>query len=288
MKTKYDKWLAELRIEIGLMDTLACDPIARLKLTLPLISTTINDMRKEIAEHGFENEAGEIHFFKHIKPAFYALQIYEVDMYNLVMNRPIGTAEMLRAYYEGELLYVIRLYRIHAFHYQYFRMGATDLDSQYFMRNGRPSDIPVLEGIEIDPGFSTPLDYLFAKFIAAERYQQFLLEQLSNGFVLPAEPAKSGPVIRWTGEAINLVEVAYGLWLTGQLNDGNATVTDIVLWLEDKLSVRIGVPSRRWNEISGRTHSSPTKFLDRMRESIKQRIDEELGIRERKRKARRN
>jgi len=204
------------------------------------------------------------------------------------MNQPVGTAETLRSYYETELLYIIRLYRNHAFHYQYYRMGATELDNQYFTRNGRPSDIPVLEGIDIDPGFSTPLDYLFAKFIAAERYQEFLLEQLSTELRLPVKSIKSGPIIRWTGEAINLVEVAYGLWLTGQLNDGNATITDIILWLEEKLSVRIGVPSRRWSEISGRTHSSPSKFLDRMRDSIKQRVDEELGIRERKRKARRN
>src|ERR1700759_1252010 len=100
--TKYEKWLAELRSEIGLLDTVSYEPIARLKLTLPMISQALNDIRKEVLSTGFESQEAEIHFFKHIKPAFYALQIYEVDLYNLLMNRPAGTLEMLRAYYEQE------------------------------------------------------------------------------------------------------------------------------------------------------------------------------------------
>jgi len=154
------------------------------------------------------------------------------------------------------------------------------------MRDGKPTDIPVLDIAGPMPGFSTPLDYLFAKFIAAERMQEYLLGQLSSTARLPVR-AKIGPMLRWTGEAINLVEIAYGIWLTGQLNDGNATITDIVLWLEEKLSVKIGIANRRWNEISGRTHNAPTKYLDRMREAIQQRLDEESGNRDRKRKIKR-
>jgi len=201
------------------------------------------------------------------------------------MNRPAGTNEMLRTYYEQELLYIFRLFRIHAFHYQYYKTSATILDAQYFMRDGKPADIPVLENIDPMPGFSTPLDYLFAKFIAAERMQEYLLDQLNS--TLRPQRTKPGPIMRWTGEAINLLEVAYGFWLTGQLNEGNATITDIVLWLEEKLTVKIGVPNARWAQISARTHSEPTKYLDRMRESIRQRINDERGNRDSKRKARR-
>ena len=280
MNTKYDKWLNELQNELLLLDQV--EPMARLRHTLPLLSGALNEIKTEILASGFETEAAEIHFFKHTKPQLYALQIYEADLYTVVTNRPVGTPEMLRTYYEQELQYIFRLFRIHAFHYQYYRTGATILDTQYFLRNGKPADIPIL-AIAIEPGFSTPLDYLFAKFIAAERMQEYLLDQLS----LPARPIKPGPVLRWTGEAINLVEVAYGIWLTGQLNDGNATITDIVLWFEEQLQIKIGVPHKRWDQISARTHSQPTKYLDRMRQALADRIDTERGIREHKRKARR-
>lgn len=287
MKTKYDKWLHELQNEILLLDQAAIDPMTRLRHTLPLISGALNDIKTEVIAGGFETEEAEIHFFKHSKPAIYAFQFYEADLFTVLMNRPAGTPEMIRAYYEQELVYASRLFRVHAFHYEYYRSRATILDSQYFTRDGKPSDIPVLENIDPSPGFSTPLDYLFAKFIAAERMQEYLLDQLHTTTRLPVKASKPGPFMRWTGESINLVEIAYGIWLTGQLNDGNATITDIVLWLEEKLAVKIGVPNARWAQISARKNSEPTKYLDRMRDAISQRLDQERGTRDRKRKARR-
>jgi hypothetical protein len=288
-KNKYESWLAELQAEIALLDGEPIAPLERLKHILTLTSGHINTMKDEIVSEGFPSVEAEIQFFKHIKPGFYALQVFEVDFYSLAMNIPAGTTEMVRSYYEQELLYLFRFFRTHAFHYQYYRTGARELDGQYFTRDGKPGDIPVLELVDPWPGFSSPLDYLFAKFIAYERMQNYLIDQLTVLYAgkQPEKNAKPLPKLRWTGEAINLVELAYGLWLTGQINDGNVTITDIVLWLEQKLSVRIGVPNRRWNEISARTHTDPAKFLDRMRAAIHERVNEELGVRERKRKARR-
>jgi hypothetical protein len=288
--TKYEKWLAEVQAEIALLDGDTIAPLARLKHTLALTSGHINSMKDEIIKDGFPSMEAEIHFFKYVKPGFYALQVFEVDFYSLTANTQVGTTEMIRSYYEQELLYLFRFFRTHAFHYQYYRTGARDLDGQYFTRDGKPGDIPVLEIVDPWPGFSSPLAYLFAKFIAYERLQNYLIDQLTvlyAGGKQPEKNAKPVPKLRWTGEAINLVEVAYGWWLTGQINDGNATITDIIRWLEEKLSIKIGVPNARWAQISARTHSEPTKFLDRMSESVQQRINNEQGNRDSKRKARR-
>ena len=287
-KHKYEMTLAALRSSIALLNGETITPLERLKQTLLLTSEKINEIKKEVVQNGFNSTDEEIHFFKFVKPAFYALQLYEVDLYNLAMNVPPGTGEMQKAFYEQELLYLFRLFRTHAFHYQYFRTGARELDTAYFMRDGRPGDIPVLELADPFAGFSTPLDYLFAKFIAAERLQNLLIDKLAVLYgEQQSKSPRSAPKLRWTGEAINLVEVAYGWWLTGQLNEGNATITDIILWLQEQLAINIGVPSKKWDQISARTHSEPTKYIDRMRQSIQQRIDDERGIRERKRKARR-
>ena len=288
-KNKYESGLAELRAELAQLDGGAIAPLERLKHTLPLISGILRDLKAEVLKDGFASIEAEIHFFKYVKPAFYALQIYEADFYNITVNAPLGTNEMLRVYYEQELLYIFRFFRIHAFHYQYFRTGARELDKQYFTCDGKPGDIPILELADPFPGFSTALDYLFAKFIAYERLQNELIDKLTILYAGNSQPEKTGnrgPVMRWTGETINLVEIAYGIWLTGQLNDGNATITDIIRWLEAKLQVKIGVAYRRWTEISNRTHH-PTKYTDRMREALQQRISDELDVRSNKRKARR-
>ena len=285
-KDKYEKSLAELRAELALLDGESIKPIERLKHTLPLISGILNDIKKEVVDNGFPSVEAEIHFFKFVKPAFYALQIYEVDIYNLTTNVPPGTSEMQKAFYEQELLYLFRLFRTNAFHYQYFRTGARELDAQYFMREGHPGDIPVLELADPFPGFSTPLDYLFAKFIAAERLQHVLIDKLTvlygHG---PGESAKSVPKLKWTGDTINLVELAYGIWLTNQINDGQASMAEITRWLEEIFEVHIGDPNRRWQDIARRKSISPTKYLDLTISEINKRLDNERSLNRQKRRS---
>ena len=278
-KDKYEESLAELRAELALLDGESIKPIERLKHTLPLISGMLKDIKNEVLENGFQSVEAEIHFFKFVKPAFYALQIYEVDLYNLATNVPPGTGEMQKAFYEQELLYVFRLFRTHAFHYQYFRTGARELDAQYFTRDGRPGDIPVLELADPFPGFSTPLDYLYAKFIAAERLQNLLIDKLSVLYgQQPGKSAKSVPKLKWTGDTINLVELAYGIWLTNQINDGHASMAEITRWLEENLGVHIGDPNRRWQDIARRKSISPTKYLDLTISEIAKRLDNERSL----------
>jgi len=81
----------------------------------------------------------------------------------------------------------------------------------------------------------------------------------------------------WTGGAVNLTELAYGIWLTGQLNDGNVSITQIITWLENHLHIKIGRAHRRWETIAARKRLSLTKFLDQMTEAIRKRLDEENG-----------
>jgi hypothetical protein len=84
-------------------------------------------------------------------------------------------------------------------------------------------------------------------------------------------------VLKWTGETINLVEIAYGIWLTGQVNHGNASISEIVLWLEKHFAVRVGKAHRRWQNISGRKRLSYTRYLDECKAAIEKRVEDEFG-----------
>jgi hypothetical protein len=276
-KSKYEKWLVELQAEIAMLDSEAIAPTERLKHTLPLIAGVINDIKAEVIENGFAVEEEEIYFFKHIKPAFYALQLFELSLHDLVIRKPMGTMEMITAFFEDELLYISRFFKTNAFHYYYYKTGATELDERYFIREAQPGRIPIFDIIDPLPGFSTALDYSFAKFIAYERIQLYLIDQLATLRTDNKEAAKqTNRALKWTGETINLVELAYGIWLTGQINNGNATITEIVLWLEVNLQTKVGRAYRRWVSISKRKRVGPVKFLDQMREAVLKRLEGEL------------
>jgi hypothetical protein len=279
-KSKYEKWLVELQAELSMLDDEAIKPIDRLRHALPLIAGIINDVKAEVLKNGFAIEEEEIYFFKHIKPAFYALQIYELSLLDLSTRRPVGTPEMLKAYFEEELLFISRFFKTNAFHYHYYKTGATELDDRYFVRDAASGRIPIMDTIDPLPGFSTTLDLTIARFIAYERLQLYIVDLLVEQ-KLPLKKA----ALKWTGESINLAELAYGLWLTGQLNHGKASMSEIARGLEEIFGVHIGDPHRRWQEIAQRKSVSPSKYLDLMAAEIKHRLENEHDLKLQKRRS---
>jgi hypothetical protein len=286
-KSKYERGLAELQSEISLLDGEVIAPIDRLRHTMPLISGFVNEIKKEVLNDGFETIEAEIHFFKVIKPGYYALQLFELEWYNISVNKPAGTHEMLKTFYEDELLSLMRFFRNNAFYYQYYRFHATELDQKYFLRDTRPGDIPVLDVIDPLPGFSTALDYLFAKFIAYERLRDYLLDQLTMLY-FDKQVDKTLPKLRWTGEKINVVELAYGIHFTGQINKGKAEVIEILTWLTESLGIAISPDQayRMFLDIKRRKTVSSTRFINKMGEAVQRHIEDSFSLKKAKRSVR--
>ena len=275
----YEKWLLDLEQELALLDDLDVSPLERLKHALPIISNVIASLKEHVLKGGFADQPAEVYFFKKIKPRFYALQLWEMLFYDISTRTLAGTKAMVRDYYEQELIQVFRLLNTNSFHYQYYKTGASELDHVYFLRDAKESDIPVLELIDPYPGFSTALDYSFAKFIAYERLRDYLLELATNlyGENKPSAGTNKMAMVKWTGDTINLVELGYGIWLTGQVNNGDAGVAEIIQALEGAFGVNVGRAYRRWQSIGQRKRVSPVKYVDQMRSAIKKRLDEGNG-----------
>jgi hypothetical protein len=85
-----------------------------------------------------------------------------------------------------------------------------------------------------------------------------------------------------TGESVNLVELLYGLHLTGQLNNGHATITEIIQWLGKHWHADVGNAFRRWHAISNRKRVAPTKFIEQMRDAINRKLDDDNDLNKRK------
>ena len=83
--------------------------------------------------------------------------------------------------------------------------------------------------------------------------------------------------IKWTGDKSNLIELAYGIWLTGQLNEGNASLNEIIRLLENSLAVKLGNFRKRFSELESRKRLSSTKFIDQMKAVILKKMEDDLA-----------
>ena len=250
----------------------------RLAKALLLIRSLLLLLQEQVLLHPLKDKTEEIYFFKNVKPNFLAAKIFEQERYNLEQNKPVGTWKMLLAYYESELEIIRRYFRQYAYLYQYYRTGMTEMDELYFIRGAEVPSVLIPEFGEPDPKFSTCGDHLFAKFIAYEKLQEYILEQLRLGTLasqLTLPNTYQSKALHWTGESINLVELGYGLLDSRQLNNGQAGVNDIFKWLEDHFNVSIGIPARRFVEIKRRKRLSRTRFLDNLRDSVNKKIEED-------------
>jgi hypothetical protein len=263
----------------GLLALIETEPgLQRLNAALEIIDPALAEINRIRKHLNFPNPDEEIYFFKDYLPGIMATRVEEIMKYHLHMHVPIGTDESRLKYYEDELKARKSFFRMNSFYYQYFRSGLSDLDRIFFTADAAPLEVPPADLSEFSDPCSTPITCLFAKFIAYERIQYHILQQvvkIKHPETKPNTSASPVSDLRWTGDAVNIVELAYGLWLTGQLNNGNASLNQIVRWLESSLQVSIGIIQRRFNEIERRKRLSVTKFIDQMKEAILKKIDKD-------------
>lgn len=276
------KLLRELELGLERLSTQEHDPLEKLVQSLKLVKDALDKLKKIIQLHPFQDKKNEITFFKYTKPSFYCHQVYCTEMYTIETGLPFGDIDKQLLFLEGELTYIERYFKKYAFQYQYYKLDANDLDSLYFIRAVKVESILLPNVPEPDQVFSTSCDYLFAKFRAFELLKFWLLEKQAYLKSNPAAPftgltSASAEQMRWTGDTVNLAELGYGLYCTGQLNNGTAGISQIFRWLEEKLQVNIGIPAKRFAAIRGRKRLSQTKYMDEMKDAILKKIEKDDG-----------
>ena len=283
IKEYCDELYGLLQEDLQLADDLGQPTVNRLSLNLTIVCKYLNSLRVRVAETGFVSVEEEIDFFKWGKPRFYRWMIYYQECFAIETHLPPEPGEARAEYYREQLRYLDHFLRRHEFQYQYYRLGATELDNVYFVR-GVQTELVLLSALpEVDPVFGTLQDYLFAKFMAYELLKNMLLDRLREADprlapFLDGAAVKNVPQLRWTGDKINLVEVIYALYFTGQLNNGNADLSVIIQFMERHLQIDLSRAYRDFIDIRNRKVSSPTRFIEQMRDSIHKRIDDELAF----------
>lgn len=274
------KLLKQLEQELEQIASQSKDPLEKLTSALRPIRQALQRLKHYLNENPFDSKEEEIRFFKYIKPDFYCWQIYYTELYTIEAGKPHGNAIKQTAYLEQELRYIERFFQQYQFHYQYYRLNADELDSLYFVRGVEVQSVLLPNLPDVDPSFSTSSDYLFSKIKAFELLQEHIqneIRELDPQSYPPKNPQDLNNTgsLTWTGDKTNLVEVIYGLFYTGQLNNGNASVADIIKWMEQHLHIDLHRAYRNFLDIRTRKRDSHTRYLDKMRASIQQRVDED-------------
>ena len=235
-----------------------------------LVKFALRDLKNYFEDKPFPDLNAQIQFFKYEKPKFYGEYIYAFELFTIVSNKPHGEETVIKNYYEQELRFIKRFFDQYRFLYQYYLLDGIEMDNTYFLPGKKIKDLLLPEAPDADPEFSTPGDFLFAKFLALERIQEYLMDQLYPRDRMNHSDRKNGSgYFRWTGDKINLIELAYGIYMTAQVNDGEANVTDIITWLENSFQVHLGRYFQMFSEIKNRKSVSKTRYLDHMTKLIR-------------------
>jgi len=268
ISARYDA-LAE---EIDLFNEMGISAGQKLSGKLKSIQNALDEIKQKVTEEGFTSSAEEIEFFKKWKPLFVARHLFEQEKFKLDLQVPTIDANAQKDYLVGELTFLDQVTAKHQFFYQYFLSDSGELDHFYFLRNVVPPSLIWTGPLDYDRDFGSPGDAIFARFICNGWLREYLLKLLLNA----GDHLAIASPLTWTGEKQNLIELAYGLWLTKQINDGNVTLQQIVKWLETSLQVELGSVQKAFANIRSRKRLSPTKYIDQLKDEILKKIDDDF------------
>ena len=254
-------------------------PTAILREQESMVLCVLGDLR---VLYPFDDPVLEINFHKHLYASFRSLLIYYQQRHLVCSALPSENLCLLKKHYQGELQRITRFFDAYAFHYKYFSLKGQELDALFFTGCADAENVllPVLPAHE--PAGSTVTAELFARFMAYERLQTDLLSLLND---LEPKPILSGTTVdrfgklrkalKWTGETINLIEVAHAIYLNKQINGGEVGIVEFFEGLGDFFGVNLGVPKKGFDNMKSRKRLSRTQFLDVMRDSVIRKMDDE-------------
>lgn len=258
------------------------------KAMLIFLKEKLTELKVFVQSEPFKSDTDEIAFFKQYKPGILGPLFYFHYILRIESQRPIREDE-LDAYYEKWQEEQKLFFDRHVAFFQYYRSGATYLDNYYFLRGRHENAIDVdVCHLDDETEFSTGYDRLVARIMAMEMLYAFLSVRrncLQNGGEeeMSAELLKVKGSYQWTGSAIELVEMVYGLSEMGSINNGETPIHELAAFVGTLLNIDIRDCYSAYTDMKRRKNESRTYFLDKMRERLNKRMEQD-DEKERKRK----
>jgi len=230
-----------------------------------LIRHALEDIKLNIRQYPFTNLAEEIHYFKVLAPPVYGRLMYFVTVTEIGMEARHSNRDRMEALFKLELAKTEQFFTKHGEFCQYYQLNRSHMDDRIFIRdareNGRIDYIEVIMADDFCVGC-----YWASQLWANERLLQYLNDQLRK-LRQPAGLAPGGEglaELEWTDSQTDLVELVYGIYVKGSFNQGKASLSDIVGWVEHHLKIDTGNYYNTVKEIA-RRKKGPIKYIDDLR-----------------------
>ena len=271
MKEFIHKLEKETEVRLRMIEIKESDMLKKSLEASHILGEAFDCLKKFILSYEFQDAAEEIHFFKNVKPQLCAHLIYYRTIYNIEMNRPLGSVESQRKYLYKELKDIRDFINKRLDFYRYWRSGSTSLDEIYFRRGKTDMEL-YLESFyyELDPKFSTNYDFKVARILANDMLQIFIRSELDalEESRYRNNDNRSQVNININAKKTDIIELLYAL---DTLNFfGEKSLNRITALVEKTFNINLGNFSRTFAEMKSR--NIPTPFLDKMRESLLKRM----------------
>ena len=248
------------------------NPILLAQEIIELLINNMADLKKFVAERGFNSTEEEIYFFKHLKPVILSKLIYHNAVYKIETKKPYGNGKAIKKYIDNELSKLKRYFDNNLNFYKYYRTNSTYLDHKYFVRGKHDIKLSLdTFYFEADHNFTTSHDYKVAKIIANDLIQVYLEDQLNTR--TPKKSFDDNP-LKWTANKTALTELIYALYSQNVFNNGNADIKEIAKTFESIFNVDLGDFYHTFMELKSRKINR-TKFIDSLRDALIRKMDEQ-------------
>ena len=283
MNQPYKQALEELNTQLKAIDLEEDDILIITQRSIDLTRSAVDKVQQQVLAQGFPDLETEINFFKEIKPQFFCKLIYYVNVHNIELDRPplLGHKSQ-RKYLRAKLDRINAFFSKEVEFYRYHRMGHTYLDDRYFVRNNADPQLAIDWCYYIQqPEFTTTHDLLVATIIANDQLAAYLQAGIIHvkdtlPQVLPS--GWSDFELHWSKPKIHLIELIYALEAAGAVNQGTASIKQLVSAFEMLFQADLGDvygAASRHNFMKAKTRTNPTPFLDELKRSLLHRIEED-------------
>ena len=241
----FDKILTDLDVEIDEIDLYGYGIIETSLSMVHRLQAVLNDLRTKIQSYVFSTKEDEILFFKTQKPEILGRLLFFYKIYRIETQCPNGSNDVIRSYINRELDNLTYFFNRNLDFYQYYRSHSTIYDEYYFIRG--KADLRLCTDsaqFDKDPNFSTGYDYKVAKIISNEMLRIYLNKRIvkletDNQIEDNLQKCLKYP-FRFTGKKVFLIELGYSLASSGDFNNGNVEIKEMMNFLSTVCQIDLG------------------------------------------------
>ena len=279
MKELLENILSEIDVEIDEIDLYGYDIVENSLSMVHRLQAVLNDLKTKLQTYSFPAKEDEITFFKTQKPEILGRLLFFYKIYRIETQCPNGSDDVIRSYINRELDNLTYFFNRNLDFYQYYRSHSTVYDEYYFVRG--KSDLRLCTDsaqFDKDPNFSTGYDYKVAKIIANEMLRIYLNKRLvkleTNTQVENNLQKCLKYPFRFTGKKVFLIELGYSLVSSGDINNGNVEIKEMMNFLGTVFQVELGDYYAAYIAMKERKKDR-TAYLSRLQDSLVKRMDED-------------